>query len=106
MKNNIIYSLLFLITLNSLLQLKTFAQGTLQFNKVKIVTSLETVPTNKVWKIENAFGPAIKSYCSTNPMFTIKINGSTVDVGASGTLTFSNYCYGWSGVGIVTQFPI
>ncbi len=27
------------------------AQGSLQFNQVKLVTSLETVPANKVWKV-------------------------------------------------------
>ena len=28
-----------------------WAQGSLQFNQVKLVTSLETVPANKVWKV-------------------------------------------------------
>jgi len=30
-----------------------FAQGNLQFNQVKLVTALETVPAGKVWKIES-----------------------------------------------------
>lgn len=29
------------------------AQGNLQFNQVKLVTALETVPAGKVWKIES-----------------------------------------------------
>lgn len=29
------------------------AQGNLQFNQVKLVSSLETVPAGKVWKIES-----------------------------------------------------
>ncbi len=29
------------------------AQGTLQFNQVKLVTSQQTVPANKVWKVES-----------------------------------------------------
>jgi hypothetical protein len=29
------------------------AQGNLQFNQVKLVTSIETVPSGKVWKIES-----------------------------------------------------
>ena len=29
------------------------AQGNLQFNQVKLVTSIETVPLGKVWKIES-----------------------------------------------------
>jgi len=32
----------------------SFAQGTLQFNQVKLVNSSETVPSGKVWKIEGA----------------------------------------------------
>jgi len=30
------------------------AQGNLQFNQVKLVTTLETVPAGKVWKVESA----------------------------------------------------
>ena len=30
-----------------------FAQGNLQFNQVKLVTALETVPAGKVWKVES-----------------------------------------------------
>jgi hypothetical protein len=30
------------------------AQGNLQFNQVILVSSIQTVPANKVWKIENA----------------------------------------------------
>ena len=30
------------------------AQGNLQFNQVKLVTALETVPVGKVWKVESA----------------------------------------------------
>lgn len=33
------------------LSLNGRAQGSLQFNQVKLVTSLETVPANKVWKV-------------------------------------------------------
>ena len=29
------------------------AQGNLQFNQVKLVTTLETVPAGKVWKVES-----------------------------------------------------
>lgn len=31
----------------------SFSQGNLQFNQVKLVTALETVPTGKVWKVES-----------------------------------------------------
>lgn len=43
-----LYFILFIL-LNQL----AFAQGNLQFNQVKLVTALETVPAGKVWKIES-----------------------------------------------------
>jgi len=43
-----LYIILFIL-LNHL----AFAQGNLQFNQVKLVTALETVPAGKVWKIES-----------------------------------------------------
>ena len=30
-----------------------FSQGNLQFNQVKLVSTIETVPAGKVWKVEN-----------------------------------------------------
>ncbi len=33
--------------------LSLFGQGNLQFNQVKLIAASETVPTNKVWKIES-----------------------------------------------------
>ncbi len=43
------------ILLSTFIILSTLAnaQGNLQFNQVKLVTSLETVPLGKVWKIES-----------------------------------------------------
>lgn len=58
------------------------AQGNLQFNQVKLINSLSTVPTNKVWKIESvlhgnntqwAFGSP-----TTDCLMSIKINNSDV----------------------------
>jgi hypothetical protein len=46
MKKSILFTFLILSTLAN-------AQGNLQFNQVKLVTSLETVPSGKVWKIES-----------------------------------------------------
>jgi len=46
MKKSILFTFLILSTLAN-------AQGNLQFNQVKLVTSLETVPLGKVWKIES-----------------------------------------------------
>ena len=46
MKKLLLFTFLILSTLAS-------AQGNLQFNQVKLVTSTETVPVGKVWKIES-----------------------------------------------------
>lgn len=43
-----LYFILFIL-INQL----AFAQGNLQFNQVKLVTALETVPVGKVWKVES-----------------------------------------------------
>ena len=45
------------------------AQGNLQFNQVQLVTSLETVPVGKVWKIESVIyniALTASGYQSTN----------------------------------------
>jgi hypothetical protein len=42
---------IFIITI--FLYLGAFAQGNLQFNQVKLVSTIETVPAGKVWKVEN-----------------------------------------------------
>ena len=86
--------------------MRLLAQGSLQFNKIKLVTTTETVPAGKVWKVESALGPAIGANCSNNPMHTLVVNSWTVNVGTSGNLSYNNYCGGWQGIGIVTSLPI
>jgi hypothetical protein len=41
---------MFCVVLNSFLG---FSQGNLQFNQVKLVSTVETVPIDKVWKVES-----------------------------------------------------
>lgn len=44
-----------------------FAQGNLQFNQVKLVSSsVETVPAGKVWKIVNIFAPQISRFSANS----------------------------------------
>ncbi len=67
------------------------AQGTLQFNQVKMVTTLETVPSGKVWKILSApykndvIGSA-GSYTYSNPgvefVQSMNINGDIIYIQA------------------------
>lgn len=57
------------------------AQGNLQFNQVKLVSSLETVPAGKVWKIENILPgvrPTTTSWGNSTLDFIININNQTV----------------------------
>jgi len=45
----------------SLFGLMSYAQGSLQFNQVKIVTNVqETVPVGKVWKVTSVYGQEFK----------------------------------------------
>ena len=44
---------LFLIIVLSTLTLLGKAQGSLQFNQAKLVNTIDTVPSGKVWKIES-----------------------------------------------------
>lgn len=42
-----------LLSLSFVLFTTLFGQGNLEFNQVKLIAASETVPTNKVWKIES-----------------------------------------------------
>jgi len=68
-----LYFILFIL-LNQLV----FAQGNLQFNQVKLVTALETVPAGKVWKIESV-------------IYNIAEGSTTYQTGNSGNCTSSDY---------------
>lgn len=68
---------LFFIGLSSFIN----AQGNLQFNQVKLVSSVETVPAGKVWKIENILPgvrPTTTSWGNSTLDFIININNQTV----------------------------
>ena len=74
------------------------SQGTLQFNQVKLVTSSETVPSGKVWKIVNVLPGAnfITAMACGNSgnnnslVVDILIGGSTVTVMASRSCSSNN----------------
>jgi hypothetical protein len=102
MKNSILI-LLFFITL------ATNAQGNLQFNQVKLVSTLQTVPVGKVWKVEsasysggNAIGIgsiATSAFGNTGPIssfLNFKING----------LNNFSPALGQAGGGSMINFPI
>ena len=74
MKQSILIVFLFL-------SLRLFSQGNLQFSQVKLVTTSETVPAGKVWKIENILPgvrPTTTSWGNSTLDFTININNQTV----------------------------
>jgi hypothetical protein len=62
------------------------AQGSLQFNQAKLISTIETVPVGKVWKVENVAGGRVlqfKAISSSDSDFNpaqseIKINGISV----------------------------
>lgn len=62
-----------------------YAQGNLQFNRVKLVAASDTVPTGKVWKIESVIysTPIVQNGNATTAFSigtdaTIIINGSSI----------------------------
>ena len=67
---------IFIITI--FLYTGAFTQGNLQFNQVKLVTALETVPAGKVWKIESV-------------IYNIAEGSTTDQTGNSGNCTSSDY---------------
>ena len=54
------------------------AQGNLQFNQVKLVTTLETVPAGKVWKVESV-------------IYNIPSGSNTYQTGNYGDCSASDY---------------
>ena len=61
-----------------------FAQGNLQLNQVKLVTTVETVPVGKVWKVESALTgeeryPTSGTTLASNSRF-ILVNGTSICV--------------------------
>jgi hypothetical protein len=98
---NKLYLILFVL-LNQL----AYAQGNLQFNQVKLVTALETVPAGKVWKIESVIyniPSEMSSYqtsqslsCGVNTFqnFAIEVAGVPTKTGQGvGALQLSNITY-------------
>lgn len=66
-----ILSFLFLI-----FTLSIWSQGNLQFNQVKLVSTQETVPAGKVWKMEN-YMPASQLAIDINRQPNIAVAGGT-----------------------------
>lgn len=91
----------------------TFAktQGNLQFNQVKLVSTVETVPAGKVWKVESCaynggapFSSGTANY-SINPpqnslnrgfdaIMSYSVNGSNINIPCSFILSFTTTVFG------------
>jgi hypothetical protein len=55
-----------------------FAQGSLQFNQVRLIQALDSVPQNKVWKVESAM-LGLSQGIRVSPTFYV--NGDTIVLG-------------------------
>jgi hypothetical protein len=89
------------------LQLSIESQ-TLQFSQVKLVATVETVPANKVWKIEGFFPTQFSRYSGSSGVteghiYNLVINGNNRPVGVSSFL--SGY-FGTSYAGNIGNFPL
>ena len=64
---------------------KIYSQGNLQFNQVKLVSAIETVPAGKVWKVTNFLPTPNGNYqVLTQPglaEYLININGVAMNLG-------------------------
>lgn len=75
----------------SLFVVLAYSQQQLEFNQVRLVSTQETVPANKVWKLVNVAGTQViqhdRSFGSSTPnqitpsISSILINGTTINVG-------------------------
>ena len=74
---------LILVFFATLLQFANKANSqTLQFSQVLLVSSTQTVPANKVWKIESIFPHAsFSSSSGTGPVAQLVINNNVGNVG-------------------------
>ncbi len=109
--------IIFFITLCFILCMNietTLAQNNnLQFNRVILVNSLQTVPAGKVWKVESVLSSSDLALCPsglgcagtglTSTFFSVIINGITVIMGSRQVSFGSN---GQSSNGDLTALPI
>ena len=88
----------FLFSLFVFMHLALFSQGNLQFSQIKLVSTLETVPGGKVWKVESAVFMGGAPFClGTGPNASCA-GGSLSGAGFVGDMAFqvngqTNYLY-------------
>ncbi|MCC6600362.1 MAG: hypothetical protein IT223_06770 [Crocinitomicaceae bacterium] len=118
MKQNLIYSILAICF--ALVGFSASAQGTLQFNQVKLVSTVQTVPTGKVWKAVGVAGNRVTKFRAVtttdadySPAATeIKINNTAVSVaqtigtGAGGGTGYGAYSAAFAYSASPTNFPL
>ncbi len=89
-----------------------YGQSTLEFSQVKLVTTEETVPTGKVWKVTSVIGAATTTTQNTNSFATsptmpsdhiILINGNSAAIISNIAL---NTSYSGAGSSSSSQFRI
>lgn len=86
------------------------AQGNLQFNRVLLVSSQQTVPSGKVWKVESAMlngnctaQAASGAHMQTNTAY-ISVNGNAIAV-KSAYVAYGTPAQTWSGVSASEMDP-
>lgn len=79
-----------LLSLSFVLFTTLFGQGNLEFNQVKLIAASETVPTNKVWKIESILYTP-HNFTSNTVNNEIILNGTNLIVRTLKTYAAINY---------------
>lgn len=82
------------------------AQGTLQFNQVLMVSTVDTVPANKVWKVTSALSTSQLHNCCSNgaTSTSMLVNGNTIYI--SGRSYSDNAGEGNQSFGDYTSMPV
>jgi len=96
--------ILILITLTPFLQVH--AQDNLQFSQVKLVSTFETVPTGKVWKVESAL--VTNALPSTTPFNVLNsVQSAKINVNGQGVFVATRATNGqYHSYGDNTRLPI
>lgn len=84
------------LTLTSLTYASTVKAQNLTFSEIKMITTVQSVPTGKVWKIESVASTSAQALsalagCQASSNSTqISVNGTTIHVSARYAITGSN----------------
>jgi len=82
------------------------SQGTLEFNQVRLITTEDAVPENKVWKIVSVMSSSQLHSTGSNTSIANSITVNSTQIFISGRSYTEQSADGNQSFGIYTQLPI